>query len=75
MRLEVLSIALLGVVVTACSPTADYDGAGTSARLSSVTLVKITEDHVGGITKETSYGQKAIEAALPGFTTEGIQTA
>jgi uncharacterized protein DUF1131 len=78
MRFDVLSIALLAALVSACSPTADYNGSGTSGRLvqtSNVTLVQITEDNVGGINGETSYGTNAIEAALPGFTTEGIQTA
>jgi Protein of unknown function (DUF1131) len=78
MRFDVLSIALLAALVAACSPTADYNGSGTSGRLvqtSNVTLVQITEDNVGGINGETSYGKNAIEAALPGFTTEGIQTA
>lgn len=67
---------LSALAASACSPTGDYDG--TSGRLvqtSNVTLVQITEDQVGGITPETRYGSKAIESALPGFTTEGVQTA
>ncbi|WP_434051366.1 MAG: DUF1131 family protein [Roseibium sp.] len=67
---------LTACAVSACSPTGDY--AGTSGRLaqtSNVTLVQITEDNVGGITPETRYGSKSIESALPGFTTEGVQTA
>ncbi|MES0810734.1 DUF1131 family protein [Roseibium sp. SCPC15] len=77
MRLRDLGLTLLAAVsVIACSPTADFDG--TSSRLvstSNLTLVQITEDSVGGITKETSYGSNSIETALPGFTTEGVQTA
>lgn len=64
------------LAASACSPAGDY--AGTSGRLvqtSNVTLVQITEDNVGGITPDTRYGSKSIESALPGFTTEGIQTA
>lgn len=69
-------VILTALAASACSPTGDYDG--TSGRLvqtSNVTLVQITEDQVGGITPDTSYGSKAIESALPGFTTEGVQTA
>ena len=77
MRLRDLGLTLLAALsVIACSPTADLDG--TSSRLvqtSNLTLVQITEDSVGGITKETSYGSNSIETALPGFTTEGVQTA
>ncbi|MES0882884.1 DUF1131 family protein [Roseibium sp. SCP14] len=77
MRLRDLGLTLLAAVsVIACSPTTDFDG--TSNRLvstSNLTLVQITEDSVGGITRETSYGSNSIETALPGFTTEGVQTA
>ncbi|KZM49258.1 DUF1131 family protein [Labrenzia sp. OB1] len=67
---------LLALTGAACSPTSDYDGtSGRLVRTSNLTLVQITEDSIGGITSETTYGSKAIEAALPGFTTEGIQTA
>ena len=77
MRLRDLGLTLLAAVsLNACSPTADLDP--SSNRLvstSNLTLVQITEDNVGGITKETSYGSNSIETALPGFTTEGVQTA
>ncbi|MEJ8473873.1 DUF1131 family protein [Roseibium algae] len=66
---------LLALTVGACSPTVDYNGPLQSARTSTVTLVQITNDSVGGITADTVYGQKSIAAALPGLTTEGIQTA
>jgi len=66
---------LFGLLLAACSPSANFDGPVRVARTSNVTLVQISPDSVGGITAETRYGQKAIEAALPGFTTEGIQTA
>ena len=39
------------------------------------TFLQITEDSVGGINASTPYSAKAIEAALPGFTTKGIQSA
>ncbi|PVB61033.1 DUF1131 family protein [Labrenzia sp. 011] len=67
---------LLALTGAACTPTSDFDGtSGRLVRTSDLTLVQITEDNVGGITGETPYSSKAIEAALPGFTTEGIQTA
>ena len=66
---------LIAAAAAACSPTMDSDGPLLIPRTSDVTLVKFTDDHVGGITANTSYGAKAIEAALPGFTTEGIQSA
>ncbi|GAB2183249.1 DUF1131 family protein [Roseibium sp. LAB1] len=77
MRLTAFGFAcLFALTGAACAPTSDLDGtSGRLVRTSDITLVQISEDHVGGITGETQYGQKAIEAALPGFTTEGIQTA
>ncbi|MTH97975.1 DUF1131 family protein [Roseibium sp. RKSG952] len=76
-RLPVLVACVLSSLATACSPT--FDATGNSAfsdeRTSDTTLVQITSSHVGGITKDTKYSGKAVEAALPGFTTEGIQTA
>ncbi|GAA0772911.1 DUF1131 family protein [Roseibium denhamense] len=79
MRLKYLAFSLLtAAIASACSPSADLERSPASAQLartSNVTLVHITEDQVGGITNDTQYGQKAIESALPGFTTEGIQTA
>ncbi|MEP1933146.1 MAG: DUF1131 family protein [Roseibium sp.] len=77
MRLFVSGFAcILSFILTACSPTADFDGtSGPQVRTSNVTLIQITEDSVGGITKDTAYGSKTIEASLPGFKTEGIQTA
>ncbi|MHA7772092.1 DUF1131 family protein [Roseibium sp. M-1] len=69
-------VCLFALSAAACAPTADLDGtSGRLSRSSDATLVQITEDHVGGIDSSTQYGQKAIEAALPGFTTEGVQTA
>lgn len=69
-------LCLLALSAAACSPTADLDGtSGRLSRTSDTTLVQITDDHVGGINGSTQFGQKAIEAALPGFTTEGVQTA
>ncbi|MBD8874773.1 DUF1131 family protein [Roseibium polysiphoniae] len=76
MRSPLLGFAcLLGLLAAACSPTVDYDGPVQIARTSNVTLVQINDDTVGGITAETTYGEKSIAAALPGFTTEGVQTA
>ena len=77
MRFPASGLALLAALaVSACSPTADYDGSSNRIiSTSSVTLVRFTDDGVGGITRETPYSSKAIEAALPGFTTDGIQSA
>ena len=68
-------ICFLGLLVSACSPAADLGGPVKVARTSNVTLVDIKNDSVGGITAETPYGENAIAAALPGFTTQGIQSA
>ncbi|WP_428669825.1 DUF1131 family protein [Roseibium sp.] len=77
MRLSAFGFAcLLALGAAACSPTADLDG--TSARMSLAaepTFLQITEDSIGGINSSTPYSEKAIEAALPDFTTEGIQSA
>ncbi len=77
MRLPAIGFAcLLALGAAACSPSTDLEG--TSARLSLAaepTFIRISDDSVGGITAETTYSSKAIEAALPGFTTEGIQSA
>ncbi|WP_298818442.1 DUF1131 family protein [uncultured Roseibium sp.] len=77
MRFSAVATAcLFALIGAACSPTADLDGtSGRLVRTSDLTLVHITEDSVGGITPATAYGSKSIESALPGFTTEGIQTA
>lgn len=69
------AVVVFAALAAACSPTLDAGAPATAFRTSDVTLLQITDDSVGGITKETPYGQKAIESSLPGFTTEGIQTA
>ncbi len=66
-------ILVMGAV--ACAPTEQYSGPILVDRTSNVTLVQITSKSVGGLTSETPYSQKAIEAALPGFKTEGLQSA
>src|SRR5690606_24201966 len=65
---------LCSLLAAACSPTSDGDPF-TIAQTSDVTLVQITANGVGGITAATPYSEKAIQAALPGFTTEGLQSA
>lgn len=77
------AVAGLAMLLAACSQTADYvettssvTGAVPAAvRTSNVTLVQITGQGVGGINAATPYSAKAIQAALPGFTTDSIQTA
>ena len=71
---HILCVCVFVSLITACSPTLE-DAPLQVARTSNVTLVQIREDSVGGITKDTDYGPKSVEAALPGFTTDGIQTA
>lgn len=68
-------VCVFALIVSACSPTFESGGPVVVDRTSNVTLVQITEDSVGGITSDTKYGTKAISVALPGFTTDGIQTA
>jgi hypothetical protein len=76
MRLQSLfAVSFIATLLTACSPSSDLGGPVLVPRTSNVTLVEISKDGVGGITADTRYGAKAIEAALPGFTAEGIQTA
>lgn len=76
MRLQSLfAFGFIATLLTACSPSSDFGGPVHVPRTSNVTLVEISKDGVGGINAETRYGAKSIEAALPGFTTEGIQTA
>ncbi|GGB50290.1 hypothetical protein GCM10011316_23010 [Roseibium aquae] len=65
----------LCLLAGACSPSSDLETPASSFRTSNLTLIQIDDDHVGGINAETAYGPKSIEAALPGFTTEGIQSA
>jgi hypothetical protein len=62
-------------LLAACSPTMEMDGPITVARTSDVTLVQITTTGAGGLNAQTPYSKKAIEAALPGFTAEGFQSA
>ncbi len=64
----------LSLGLSACSPTLD-SGPVFVSRTSDVTLVEIARNGVGGINSSTPYSQKAIEAALPGFATEGLQSA
>jgi hypothetical protein len=76
MRAPIVAFLLISAfLTTACTPSADLAAPEAAFRTSNVTLLQITEDRVGGITAETAYAPKAIEASLPGFTTEGIQTA
>lgn len=70
-----LVASALAVLSAACSPTIETPAPETELRTSSITLLQITDERVGGITRETAYGPQAIEASLPGFTTEGIQSA
>lgn len=74
MRRPTAALLALALVTSACSPVLE-DGPVLAARTSNVTLVRITGQSAGGIDGGTPYSQKAIEAALPGFTTEGLQSA
>lgn len=65
---------LLGFSAAACSPAFD-EGPVLSSRNQSATLVEISRVSAGGIDGTTPYSERAIEDALPGFTTEGLQSA
>ena len=71
-RLPALFVAAM--VAASCSPTVD-GGPVAAVRTSNVTLVQITETGAGGLTDDTPYSEKAVVAALPGFTAEGFQAA
>ena len=73
-RLPRLSCIGFVLALAGCSPTLDGEPVSI-ARTSDVTLVQITEAGAGGLTSDTTYSQKAIQAALPGFSTEGLQSA
>lgn len=84
MRLVSLIAALgLATLLPACTQTSNFVETTSSVtsvvpaavRTSNVTLVQITGQGVGGINAATPYSSKAIQAALPGFTTDSIQTA
>ncbi len=86
MRLPLAAALGLALLLPACSRTSEYAETTSSvstmsyaavpaARTSNVTLVQITGAGVGGIRAGTAYSSKAIQAALPGFTTDTIQTA
>lgn len=70
-----LICCILAAFVAACSPTFEDTGPVIVARTSNVTLVQISEAGVGNLNGQTAYSAKAIQAALPGFTTEGLQSA
>lgn len=73
MKLSRTALLLLLPLFAACSPTLDSDTVG-SIRTPGP-QVQITAAGAGGITADTPYSEKAIAAALPGFTTEGFQAA
>lgn len=76
MRLPRLVAAIMiAAAAAACTPTVMDEGPSLIQPTNDPTLVRFTHDGVGGITGETRYGPKTIEAALPGFTTESIQSA
>ena len=73
MKLSRSALLFLLPLLAACSPTLDSDTVG-SIRMPGP-QIQITEAGAGGVTVETPYSEKAIAAALPGFTTEGFQAA
>ncbi|MBA5779087.1 DUF1131 family protein [Stappia sp. F7233] len=74
MRSPTAALLALALATGACTPVLD-EGPVLASRTSDVTLARITEQSAGGIDGSTTYSQKAIAAALPGFTTEGLQSA
>ena len=63
-----------GFLLSACAgETSNDELVGTSSSL--MTLMTITSTSAGSITPDTAYSKKAIEQALPGFTTDTINAA
>jgi hypothetical protein len=71
---RLLPVLLGSALAAACSPTVD-SGPVAAVRTSNVTLVQITESGAGGLKDDTPYSERAVEAALPGFSAEGFQAA
>jgi len=68
-----LGILPLAIALAACSsaPPEEFVGTSTSAQ----TLMVITTEGAGPINQNTAYSSKAIQQALPGFTTDNIDAA
>ncbi|MXN65766.1 DUF1131 family protein [Stappia sp. GBMRC 2046] len=75
MRRTAAALVLMLAFATASCSSAFDDGPVLSSRNQGATLVEISRESVGGIDGSTAYSARAIEAALPGFTTEGLQSA
>lgn len=72
------SLVLLGALVLAgCSGTglSELSESSRAVRVSNTTLIEITAEGAGPLNAGTPYSTKAIEAALPGFSTKPIQMA
>lgn len=65
--------ALLSLTLAGC--VSGSGGSGSAGLTSSKSWLTITAQGMGGITAETPYSSKSIEAALPGFSTQPIQIA
>ncbi|NVK34907.1 MAG: DUF1131 family protein [Rhodobacteraceae bacterium] len=72
-------VCLFGLLLASCSPSVDYSGdlgsSSASGPKRDTSLLQITDSGVGGITVDTTYGPKSIAAVMPGYTTDGIQSA
>ncbi len=64
-----------GSLLAGCADMSTMGETATDAAITQRTLVTMTAASVGPIDSETRYSTKAIEAALPGFTTQPIQMA
>ena len=61
----------LGLLVAGCASMIEE----TVEAIPTLTLFRFTTASVGGLTPETAYSSKAIQARLPGYTTETITSA
>lgn len=74
MLIRFMSAALLALLTAGCiTPTDGFDP--SSPAIPGKVLLQITAAGAGGLSGETAYSNKAIEEALPGFTTQPIQIA
>lgn len=72
---RVLISALVAVALGACSPTLESGSDAVAERTAPAVQLAMSDAGVGGLTGGTAYSAKAVEAALPGFKTEGFQAA
>lgn len=73
MLIRLVSVAFLTLFTASC--VASGNQTSPSAAAPDRSWLRITPQGIGELTADTAYSSKAIEQALPGFTTQPIQTA